>query len=103
MIYKMMLQGGGIVEKKFNSSTENYSKVNNELLFKILKNNSKSEFGIKYKFKSIKSIKVFKDKVKLSEYKDYESYINRMAEGEKNVLVSEDVIYFSHTSGTTGK
>ncbi|MNO91334.1 GH3 auxin-responsive promoter [compost metagenome] len=103
MIYKMMLQGGGIVEKKFNSSTENYSKVNNELLFKILKNNSKSEFGIKYNFKSIKSIKVFKDKVKLSEYKDYESYINRMADGEKNVLVSEDVVYFSHTSGTTGK
>lgn len=98
-----MIQGGGIVEKKFNSNTENYSKVNNELLFKILKNNTKSEFGVKCNFKEIKSIKEFKKKVKLSEYKDYEGYINRMAAGEKNILVSEDIVYFSHTSGTTGK
>lgn len=99
----MMIKGGGIVEKKFNSQTVNYSKVNNEVLFKILKTNAKSEFGIKYNFKSIKSIKEFRGKVELSEYKDYESYINRMAAGEKNILVSEDVAYFSHTSGTTGK
>lgn len=59
--------------------------------------------GIKFKFKDIKSIECFKKQVPLTEYGYYENYINRMATGEKNILISEDVEYFGHTSGTTGK
>ncbi|GLC30263.1 plant auxin-responsive GH3 [Clostridium omnivorum] len=73
------------------------------MLFKILKENSKSEIGNKYNFTDIKSIEDFKRQVPLTEYKYYEDYINRMANGEKNVLICDEVEYFGHTSGTTGK
>ena len=103
MLYKIAIQGGGIVKKKFNRETQNCKIVNEEVLYKILKLNCKSEIGIKFKFKDIKSIECFKKQVSLTEYGYYENYINRMAKGEKNILISEDVEYFGHTSGTTGK
>lgn len=99
----MAIQGGGIVKKKFNRETENCKIVNEEVLFKILKLNCMSEIGVKFKFKDIKSIEDFKKQVALTDYVYYENYINRMAKGEKNILISEDVEYFGHTSGTTGK
>ncbi len=68
-----------------------------------MKENSKSEIGNKFNFADIKSIEDFKRQVPLTEYKFYEDYINRMANGEKNILTSEEVEYFGHTSGTTGK
>ncbi|AAK81341.1 MULTISPECIES: GH3 auxin-responsive promoter family protein [Clostridium] len=103
VIYKISIDLGGIVKRNFEKETKNCGKVNEEVLFKILKSNDKSEIGIKFKFKDIKSIRQFKDSVPITEYKDYEKYINRMADGEGNVLMSEKVEYFGHTSGTTGK
>lgn len=99
----MSIEGGGIVEKKFNRDTKNCRKVNEQVLFKILKKNSKCEFGEKFKFKDINSIEKFKKKVPLTEYSYYENYIRKMADGEKNILISDEVEYFGHTSGTTGK
>ncbi|CAF1002365.1 unnamed protein product [Rotaria sordida] len=50
------------------------------------------------------SIDEFREKVPLTTYKDYTDYIDRMViEGEKNVLSSEDPVYYSMTSGTTAK
>lgn len=53
------------------------------MLFKILKLNYKSEIGIKFNFRNIKSIDDFKKQVPLTEYLYYEDYIERMANGEK--------------------
>ncbi|ADK14936.1 GH3 auxin-responsive promoter [Clostridium ljungdahlii DSM 13528] len=77
--------------------------MNEKVLFKILKSNAKSEIGIKFNFKDIKSIDDFKKQVPLTQYGYYESYIERMANGQKNILTSDNVEYFGHTSGTTGK
>lgn len=73
------------------------------MLFKILKLNCKSEIGIKFNFRNIKSIDDFKKQVPLTEYLYYEDYIERMTNGEKKVLINDKVEYFGHTSGTTGK
>lgn len=54
-LYKIAIEGGGIVEKKFNRDTQNCRAVNEEVLYKILKANYNSEIGIKLKFKDIKS------------------------------------------------
>lgn len=102
-LYRTMISCGGIVEKNFNKQTKNFKKVNNDLLFDILKKNSSSEIGEKYKFKNILSIEDFKSQVPLTEYYYYENYIERMTNGEKNILVTKKVEYFGHTSGTTGK
>lgn len=103
VLYRISIDGGTIVEKKFNRATQNCRKVNEEVLYKIMMANGKSEIGVKFNFQHIKSIEDFKKQVPLTEYSYYEDYINRMANGEKNILTSEDVEYFGHTSGTTGK
>ncbi|MDS0526417.1 GH3 auxin-responsive promoter family protein [Clostridium sp. SHJSY1] len=102
-LYKFAIIAGGKLKNNFNKITKDSRNVNEEILQKILKSNSKSEIGIKYGFQNIKSIDNFKRKVPISEYKDYDNYIERMANGEKNILTSDDILYFGHTSGTTGK
>lgn len=103
VLYRTMITCGGIVEKNFNKQTKIFKKVNNDLLFDILKKNASSEIGEKFKFNNILSIEDFKLIVPLTEYSFYDNYIERMSKGEKNILIRENVEYFSHTSGTTGK
>ncbi|GAA0725110.1 GH3 auxin-responsive promoter family protein [Clostridium malenominatum] len=103
MLYKIAIEGGGVVQKRFNKDTKNSRKVSEGVLLKILRMSRKSEIGIKFNFGDIKSAEDFKKQVPLTEYKDYENYIERMADGEKNILTGANVEYFGHTSGTTGK
>lgn len=102
-LLKLSLELGLFVKIKFNKDTEKSYKVNSNVLFKILRMNSKSEIGTKYNFKSINCIKEFKEKFPITNYEFYEEYIEKMVKGEKNILFSEDIEYFGHTSGTTGK
>lgn len=98
-----MISAGGVVEKKFNKYTLNSRYINEEVLFKILNKNSTSKYGEKYNFNSIKSVDEYKLNVPITDYLDYELYINEMLKGEKNILITDDVEFFGHTSGTTGK
>lgn len=102
-LYKIAIEGGAIVGRKFNRETQKCRIENEKTLFRILKLNCNSEIGTKFNFKDIKSIEGFKKLVPLTEYTYYEKYIERMANGEGNILISEDIEYFGHTSGTTGK
>ena len=102
-LYIAAIQGGGIVKSKFDNYTKNPRKVNEGVLLKIINSNIKTEIGGKYKFKKINSIQTFKNNFPLTDYSFYEDYIRRMGEGEKKVLLSKDIEYFGHTSGTTGK
>lgn len=103
VLYHTLIVSGGIVEKQFSKDTKNASNVNVKVLFKILNKNSNTEIGKKYNFEDIQSIKDYKEKVPLCDYSDFSEYIDRMSKGEKNILVKEDIEYFGHTSGTTGK
>lgn len=98
-----MISVGGLVEKRFNEYTLNSRYINEEVLFKILNKNSTSNYGKKYNFNSIKSVDKFKSNVPITDYLDYERYINEMLKGDKNILITDDVEFFGHTSGTTGK
>lgn len=98
-----MIAVGGILEEKFNKYTLNSRKVNEEVLFKILKKNNSCEYGKEYKFSYIHSVDDYKKLVPITDYSAYDKYIERMLNGEKEVLVNEDIEYFGHTSGTTGK
>lgn len=103
LLYRTIIGCGGVVEKKFNKETKSFKKVNNELLLNILSKNASSEIGKNFKFINILSVEDFKMKVPLTEYFYYDNYIKRMANGEENILITEKVEYFGHTSGTTGK
>lgn len=60
-----------------------------------------TEFGKKYGFNAMFTIKKFKETVPLHEYDDLKPYIERMMHGEENVLWNEPVYWFAKSSGTT--
>ncbi|WP_066633530.1 GH3 auxin-responsive promoter family protein [Desulfolucanica intricata] len=93
----------GSYRRKFEKDTLHAGSVNEAVLKEILKLNVDSEYGRKYQFSSIISPADYKEKVPLTTYEDYRPYIERMANGEKNILTSLPVIYFGLSSGTTGK
>lgn len=60
-----------------------------------------TEFGKKYGFSKLFSVKAFKQTVPVHEYDDLRPYIERMMEGEENVLWNSPVQWFAKSSGTT--
>jgi GH3 auxin-responsive promoter len=58
-------------------------------------------FGRKYHFSKLFSLKEFKKNVPIHEYNDLKPYIQRMMDGEKNVLWNTPVTWFAKSSGTT--
>jgi hypothetical protein len=60
-----------------------------------------TDFGKKYHFSTLFSIRDFKHRVPLHEYDDLSPYIKRMMQGEENVLWNTPVSWFAKSSGTT--
>ena len=60
-----------------------------------------TEFGKKYGFSRLFTIKEFKKNVPIHEYDDIKPYILRMMEGEENILWNTPVKWFAKSSGTT--
>ena len=60
-----------------------------------------TEFGRKYKFSRLFTVKDFKNRVPIHEYDDLKPYINRMMAGEENILWNTPINWFAKSSGTT--
>jgi len=60
-----------------------------------------TEFGRKYKFSRLFTVKDFKTRIPIHEYNDLKSYINRMMAGEQNILWNTPIYWFAKSSGTT--
>jgi hypothetical protein len=81
---------------------ENPHDVQNELLTTLLDGAQNSEWGKKYDYKSINSVREFKERVPIGNYETHRPYIERMMRGEQNILWSSEVRWFAKSSGTTG-
>ncbi len=60
-----------------------------------------TEFGRKYKFNQLFSLKTFKQTVPVHEYDDLKPYIIHMMNGEENILWNTPIEWFAKSSGTT--
>lgn len=60
-----------------------------------------TEFGKKYHFEKLFTTKEFKKQVPIHEYDDIKPYIQRMMDGEDNILWNTPVKWFAKSSGTT--
>ncbi|MEO6584118.1 MAG: GH3 auxin-responsive promoter family protein, partial [Ferruginibacter sp.] len=60
-----------------------------------------TDFGKKYQFSQLFTVKDFKERVPIHEYEELKPYIERMLAGEENVLWNTPVKWFAKSSGTT--
>ncbi|MBN1427347.1 MAG: GH3 auxin-responsive promoter family protein [Anaerolineae bacterium] len=87
----------------FTESSRQAQAINDQLLTTLLSQNRETEYGRRYRFAAIRSVEEFKTALPLTVYDDYQPDIDRMADGDRQVLTSETIRYFSLSSGTTGK
>lgn len=60
-----------------------------------------TEFGRKYRFSKLFTVKDFKSRIPIHEYDDLKPYIIRMMKGEQNILWNTPINWFAKSSGTT--
>lgn len=75
--------------------------VQREVLQHLITSAQYTEFGRKYNFEKLFSVKEYKKNVPIHEYDDIKPYILCMMEGEENVLWNTPVHWFAKSSGTT--
>lgn len=72
-----------------------------EVLQEIVTSAQYTEFGRRYNFNDLFSIRDFKAAVPIHTYEDLKPYIERMMQGEQNILWNTPVYWFAKSSGTT--
>lgn len=72
-----------------------------EVLQHLITSAQYTEFGRKYNFEKLFSIKEYKNHVPIHEYDDIKPYIVKMMNGEENILWNTPVNWFAKSSGTT--
>ena len=72
-----------------------------EVLQHLVTSAQYTEFGKKYGFSKLFTVKTFKKAIPIHEYNDLKPYIERMMAGEENVLWNESINWFAKSSGTT--
>ena len=93
----------GRVMQKFNKRAKNPRYAQEIFLKERMQRDAKTVYGKQHDFSSIKCLEDLRKKHPLTSYAHYEEYVQRMADGEKDVLICEKVERFGITSGTTGK
>lgn len=84
-----------------NKWKKNAVAAQEKVLKKLISSAASTSFGKDHGFSEIKSYQDFKTKVPVRDYEDLKSYIERVVEGEPNVLWPGKPSYFAKTSGTT--
>ncbi|HUS40604.1 MAG: GH3 auxin-responsive promoter family protein [Pirellulales bacterium] len=82
-------------------STRKVEDAQLRVLRKIVSANHDTDFGRAHQFQRIDDEHSFQRHVPPSDYDDYDTYVERIAAGEKKVLTAEPVRLLEPTSGTT--
>jgi len=72
-----------------------------EVLQDLVTHGQYTDFGRKYGFSKLFTVRKFKEAVPIHEYEDIKPYIDRIMQGEENVLWNTPVSWFAKSSGTT--
>lgn len=75
--------------------------VQKDVFFDLIDRAKKTEWGKVHKYKKIKKIEDFKQKVSIQTYETLKPFIDRMQKGEQNVLWNTKIKWFAKSSGTT--
>lgn len=72
-----------------------------EVLQELVTSAQYTEFGRKYNFSNLFNVHDFKAAVPIHEYDDMKPYIQRIMNGEQNILWNTPIYWFAKSSGTT--
>jgi len=72
-----------------------------EIFSYLLEKASNTEWGQKYRYASISSLKDYQERVPLQTYDDLIPYVDRMGRGEQDLLWPGKIRWFAKSSGTT--
>jgi len=75
--------------------------VQNEVFENLLRRAEDTEWGSKYGYSEINSLKTYQERVPISTYEDIAPYVDRLLKGEHNLLWPSETRWFAKSSGTT--
>lgn len=75
--------------------------VQEDTLLKLIQKSRQTEWGKKWDYESISSVEEYQERVPLQTYEDIKPYVNRLREGEQNILWPGEIKWFAKSSGTT--
>lgn len=90
-----------IVRKRIDKWVKNPIKTQQKVFQNLISEAKNTAFGADHHFAQIKTYEDFKRNVPIRDYEELKPYIERVIEGEKNVLWKGKPLYFAKTSGTT--
>ena len=93
---------GQNVRNRLDDITYNPMRSQEEFLMRLMRENARTEYGRKNGFKNIRNISDFKRCLPLTTYGDYTAYVERIANGEKNVLTAYLTEHISIWDGFKG-
>jgi hypothetical protein len=89
------------IYKKTKLWADNPVQTQQNVFKDIIRQAKKTKFGIDHHFDSINNFQDFSKKVPVRDYEALKPYIDRVVQGEENVLWKGKPLYFAKTSGTT--
>ena len=104
---RLLADFGAFLGKCEHMKLKYYSKHANKkqekLLLHLMRDNRNTLWGRKNNFSQVHSVEDYQKIVPLSRYEDYDEYVRRMANGEKNLITSRYGRRFTESSGSTGR
>ena len=90
-----------LVAKRIKKESAKAIVLQEETLQNLLQSAKNTAFGKDHNFASIKNYEDFKKHVPVTDYEGLKAYVERIIDGEENVLWPGVPLYFCKTSGTT--
>jgi hypothetical protein len=107
ILNKRISNDPSIKERMKNSEAKTQKWVTNPVVAQqkvfenLIRRAEKTQFGKDHHFSQIKNPEDFAKQVPIRDYEELKPYVDRVVQGEENVLWKGKPIYFAKTSGTT--
>ena len=91
----------GVVNRQLNNIRNNAVELQQKTFTKLVSDARGTVFGKEHQFENIRTYDDFKKQVPVRDYEELRSYIERVTNGEENILWPGKPLYLTKTSGTT--
>lgn len=90
-----------LIHKKTQKWARNPILTQQKVFENLIKQAVQTQFGKDHHFESIQTYEDFAKQVPIRDYEGLKSYVDRVVQGEENILWKGKPLYFAKTSGTT--